>query len=81
MTVLGTKAGAAINNVAGSFYDLSADLLQGTQRTVLARPPDPWGGRAAANWTARLATGGAYDDSAGEIAAVAGIIDRIYGRG
>src|SRR5204863_423465 len=46
----GTKGGAALRNVAGSFYDFTAERFDGTQAIRLADPPDEWGGRAAAAW-------------------------------
>jgi hypothetical protein len=77
----GTAAGASFRNVNGSFYDFRAELFRGTAREVLVEPPDPWGGRAAVEWAARLATGERFDPHAGELAAVAAAIDRIYAGG
>ncbi|TPG53378.1 gfo/Idh/MocA family oxidoreductase [Roseomonas nepalensis] len=76
----GTAGGAALRNEAGSFYDFTAERFQGTARETLAAPPDDWGGRAAAAWAARLADGEGFDPAAGELVAVAGVLDRIYGR-
>jgi predicted dehydrogenase len=76
----GTKAGAAMSNVGGSFYDFSTELLQGTRRVALAAPPDAWGGRAALDWAERLALGGDFDPRSVELVAVARAVDRIYGR-
>ena len=39
-----------------------------------------WGGRAAADWAARLAAGARFDPAAGELVAVAAVLDRVYGR-
>jgi predicted dehydrogenase len=50
----GTEGGAALRNVDGSFYDFVAERYRGTARETLAVPPDAWGGRAAADWAARL---------------------------
>lgn len=76
----GTQAGAAMQNVDGSFYDFAAARFDGTQRTPLADPPDAWGGRAIVAWARRLAGGGRYDPAIETIVDVAAVLDRIYGR-
>ena len=76
----GTKGGAAMTNVNGSFYDFSAARFQGTQRFPLADPPDAWGGRAVVDWARRLGGGARYDKSVETLVQVAGVLDRIYGR-
>ena len=76
----GTKGGAAMTNVNGSFYDFSAARFQGTQRFPLADPPDAWGGRAVVDWARRLGAGARYDKSIETLVQVAGVLDRIYGR-
>jgi predicted dehydrogenase len=76
----GTEGGAALRNVDGSFYDFVAERYRGTARETLATPPDPWGGRAAADWAARLATGAGFDPAIERQVEVARVLDRIYGR-
>jgi predicted dehydrogenase len=76
----GTKAGAAMQNVNGSFYDFAAARFNGTQRTSLAEPPDAWGGRAIVDWARRLAAGARYNPAIESIVQVAGVLDRVYGR-
>jgi predicted dehydrogenase len=76
----GTAGGAALRNVGGSFYDLMAERLTGTATTILAEPPDAWGGRAAADWAMRLAAGERFDPEAERLVDVARVLDRIYGR-
>lgn len=76
----GTEGGAALRNVRGSFYDFTAERYRGTARETLSLPPDEWGGRAAADWAARLAAGGRYDPAAERLVDVARVLDRIYGR-
>ncbi len=76
----GTNGGAALKNVAGSFYDFSAERYRGTAAETLASPPDAWGGRAAADWAERLAKGERYDPEAEKLIEVARVLDRIYGR-
>jgi predicted dehydrogenase len=76
----GTAGGAALRNVNGSFYDFTAERFRGTARETLALPPDEWGGRAAADWAARLASGVRYDPATEQLTEVAAVLDRIYGR-
>jgi predicted dehydrogenase len=76
----GTEGGAALNNVGGSFYDFTAEHYRGTSAELLAQPPDGWGGRAAADWAERLASGSGFDPEAERLVEVAETLDRIYGR-
>lgn len=76
----GTRGGAALRNVSGSFYDFTAERYHGTSRETLTTPPDEWGGRAAADWAARLAAGERFDPAAERLVDVAQVLDRIYGR-
>jgi predicted dehydrogenase len=76
----GTRGGAALMNVGGSFYDFTAELYRGTARETLAVPPDAWGGRAAADWAMRLAAGARFDPEAERLVEVSRVLDRIYGR-
>ena len=76
----GTEGGAALHNVNGSFYDFTAERYRGTARERLAEPPDAWGGRAAVDWTRRLANGERFDGEAERLVEVAAVLDRIYGR-
>ncbi len=77
----GTEGGAALRNVAGSFYDFTAEHFRGTARETLAVPPDDWGGRAAVDWATRLAGGVRFDAGAGEHVATARVLDAIYAAG
>ena len=74
----GTDGGAALRNAGGSFFDFTAERFAGTERTLLAGPPDDWGGRAAADWAIRLANGARYDPDGEQLVAVAEVLDRIY---
>ena len=76
----GTKGGAAVRNVGGSFYDFVAERYDGTRRTVLAEPPDAWPGRAGVEWARRLAAGEGFDHETEHLLQVAEVLDRIYGR-
>ncbi|OJH42378.1 Gfo/Idh/MocA family protein [Cystobacter ferrugineus] len=75
----GTQGGASFRNVNGSFYDFTADLFRGTSRERLTEPPDEWGGRAAADWAARLAQGARFEPESERLVQVASALDRIYG--
>jgi predicted dehydrogenase len=76
----GSDGGAALRNVGGSFYDFAAHHFRGMEAEPLASPPDGWGGRAAADWAARLAAGERFDGAAERFVEVAAVLDRIYGR-
>src|SRR6266480_45430 len=74
----GTKGGAAMRNVNGSFYDFIAKRFNSTSRQVLAAPPDEWFGRAAVEWARRLARDPTFDPEIERIIEVASAIDAIY---
>jgi predicted dehydrogenase len=74
----GTRGGATLRNVNGSFYDFEAALFRGTARDLLARPPDAWGGRAAEAWVQQLARSRSFDREASHLAVTAEALDRIY---
>jgi predicted dehydrogenase len=77
---LGTKGGARMRNVGGSFYDFTAMHMQGTRSRVVAEPPDDWGARALTHWARRLGEGAGFDCEAWDLVHVARVIDEIYGR-
>ena len=79
-TFYGTSGAVALANVGGSFYDFRALRHTGTSSTVLVEPPDDWGGRAAVEWTRRLAAGERFDPAADELVTTAAVLDRVYGR-
>lgn len=76
----GTHGAAAMRNVNGSFLDFTAEHFEGTRATVLATPPDDWGGRAAVHWARQLADGAGHDPAVARVAQVADVLDAIYGR-
>ena len=79
-TFHGTDGAVALTNVGGSFYDFRAHRHPGTSSQVLVEPPDDWGGRAAVEWTRRLADGACFDAEADELVTTARVLDRVYGR-
>jgi predicted dehydrogenase len=76
----GTRGGAVLRNLDGSFYDLAVERLDGTRRVRLAGPPDPWGGRAAVVWARALAAGARFDPEVERLVDVHVILDRVLGR-
>ncbi len=77
----GTRGGAALRNVRGSFFDFLVERLHGTRRELLAGPPDAWEGRAAAAWADALSRGARFDPAVEPIGAVQAALDRIYQAG
>ena len=76
----GTKGGASMKNVNGSFYDFKAEKYTGTSTEVISNPPDDWGGRAGVVWANALAKGQGFDPEADNLVKVADLIDKIYKR-
>lgn len=80
-TFFGTKGGATFRNVNGSFYDFETFRnYNKTKRELLDSPPDKWGGKAAINWSERLANHEGFNQEAFEFIKVAEVIDMIYKR-
>ncbi|MBN1237462.1 MAG: Gfo/Idh/MocA family oxidoreductase [Gammaproteobacteria bacterium] len=78
--IFGTEGGAAIRNVAGSFYDFEVELCRGAESVPLAAPPDAWPGRALIDWARRVGDGEGCDPDTAHLITTARVIDRIYGR-
>jgi predicted dehydrogenase len=74
----GSRGGAALRNVGGSFYDFCAERYRGASVETLAAPPDDWGGRAAVAWARRLARDRGFDPGARRAVDVAAVLDRVY---
>jgi len=77
-TLHGTEGGAAMRNVAGSFYDFEAVCFRGTSSEPLVAPPDEWGGRALDAWVGALRHGPRFNPSAERFVEVARVLDAIY---
>ncbi len=77
-TFYGTKGGAGMRNVNGSFYDFVAERFSGTTREILTEPPDAWFGRAAVEWARRLAVDRTFDAEIEKMVAVSAALDSIY---
>jgi predicted dehydrogenase len=76
----GTGGGAEMRNENGSFFDFSADLFNGRNAERIACPSDDWGGRAAAEWVRKLASGERFAGSTTGLLDTARALDRLYGR-
>jgi predicted dehydrogenase len=79
-TFHGTRGGASMRNVQGSFFHFVAERYEGTRSTTLVEPPDEWGGRAAVQWARALAAGARFDPAIERVTDVAAVLDAIYGR-
>jgi predicted dehydrogenase len=77
----GTDGGVAMRNEGGSFFDFTAERFAGTRSERIAAPPDDWGGRAIAEWVARLDDGARFDPEAERFVTVTEVLDRIYREG
>jgi predicted dehydrogenase len=78
----GTRGGAALRNVDGSFYDFVAGRFERTQTEIVSSQQDSkwqWGGLATIEWVQRLASEEGFDPRAERFVAVAELIDAIYG--
>ena len=76
----GSRGGASLRNRNGSFFDFVAERYEGTRTTVLAEPPDAWGGRAVVDWAHRLKAGARYEPGIESLLQVATVMDGIYAR-
>lgn len=77
----GTRGGAAVCNVGGSFYEFRADRFHGPEREMLTGPPDDWQGRAIVQWTRELRSSPGFDPRITAQIAVAEALDAIYRQG
>jgi predicted dehydrogenase len=77
-SLYGTRGGATLHNVNGSFYDLQLDRYVGTLADTVVKPPDAWPGRAICDWAQRLGAGERFSPAIDRAVQVARILDRIY---
>lgn len=78
VSLYGTRGGASLRNVGGSFYDFELLRFAGTACERLVAPPDDWGARAAVAWARQLGETRSFDAQALQLVGVAALIDRIY---
>ncbi len=76
----GNGGSASMRNRDGSFHDFVAERCHRARRTLLAEPPDAWGGRAIVDWARRLGADARYCPAIESIEQVAGVLDAIYAR-
>ena len=79
----GTRGGAKLRNVDGSFYDFVGERFSGTKTEVMSSREDAaweWGGLATIEWVKRLSVDGRFDSEAERFVRVAEVIDGVYGR-
>jgi predicted dehydrogenase len=74
----GTEGSAVLRNVGGSFYDFEVAICRGTREELIARPPDPWGGRALIAFARRLAQDPGYDIQTDALVSVHRTLDAVY---
>lgn len=78
--LFGTRGGASVRNLNGSFYDFAAYAHEGTKTRTLCEPPDAWGGRAIVAWGEQLAAGQRFDPECRSLVAVSSVLDALYQR-
>jgi predicted dehydrogenase len=79
----GTRGGAKLRNVDGSFYDFVGERFSGTKTEMLSNPEDvkwQWGGLATIEWIRRIAAAEGFDPGAERFVSLAEVVDSIYGR-
>ena len=77
----GTRGGAKLRNVNGSFYDFVGERFSGTQTEMMSSPQSlkwQWGGLATVEWVKRLAVDGSFDPEAEQFVLLAEVVDKIY---
>lgn len=81
ITFFGTKGGARLANVDGSFYNFTSEHLRlDRTRETLTDAPEGWGGRAAVAWAGQLSRSRRFDPEVENIVTVAATLDALYGR-
>lgn len=77
----GTRGGAKLRNVNGSFFDFVGERFRGTQTEIISSPQDAnweWGGLATIDWVKRLGVDRRFDPEAERFVLLAEVVDRIY---
>jgi predicted dehydrogenase len=77
----GTRGGAKLRNVDGSFYDFVGEKFTGTKTETLSSPDDAawqWGGLATIEWIKTLSVDGRFDPDAERVVTLAEVIDGVY---
>jgi predicted dehydrogenase len=79
-TLFGTRGGAELRNVDGSFYTFDAYRHRGRTTASLGRETHDWLGRCILEWVERLGESPAFDDAVERSVRVAEVVDAVYGR-
>jgi hypothetical protein len=79
--LFGTKGGASVRNLNGSFYDFTAYKHDGTKSQAVAEPPDAWGGRAIGLWAEQVAAGNRFDPECRSMVTLSAVLDALYAKG
>jgi predicted dehydrogenase len=77
----GSKEGAALKNVGGSFFDFEVERYRGTKTETFSAGDQRWFGAAAADWARRLNDGQRFDPECERLVDVAAVLDAIYAQG
>lgn len=78
-TVLhGTKGSMQAYNVNGSYFNMIAEKMDGTQKQTLVRPNGRWDSRTAINWTQRLREDNGFASEAVRYGEIAFVLDEVY---
>ena len=76
----GTRGGASITNVNGSFRDFDVYQFIGNRREKIASTIGELGDRALIDWAKTLCSSNCFDPDIEQIIQVAEVVDRIYCR-
>lgn len=77
----GSKGGASLTNVDGSFYRFKAERFRSTTREALGSGPEDdwsWGSRAVLEWADRIKYDRRFDPPAEHFVTVASVLDSLY---
>lgn len=74
----GTRGGAFIENVGGSFYNFVAGVNTGGSQRLIASDVEGWGGAAAIAWVRALGSGAGFNRDAERFVEVSSVLDLIY---
>ncbi len=78
VALTGTRGGAMLTNVDGSFYDFDLQLFRGTNCERLGSYPDDWGPRSLRQWLAQLQVDAGFDAAAANYIRSAALIEEVY---
>lgn len=80
LRVHGSRGGACLRNVGGSFYDFELACFDGRSERITAREQGGWLDRGILDWTRRLGRSRRYDPEIERSLPVARALDAVYGR-